>query len=202
MTLLKRKTKIKLKLKLEKFIKYELWQHIIVLSFVFFCAWLFNKYVEAIMFCISHTVIRFSFDKQYHCTSIAMCLLLTLTITFFGIMAVLPTSISLLSSIPLAFIISYVGYIAQDRIDRQHEIAYLQDYANNLEARLANKDIYTMSEEELYEHCRSRGLPDDECKIAKLIIIDRLKGCELYDAIGYSERQTKRKRKKILETIK
>lgn len=58
-----------------------------------------------------------------------------------------------------------------------------------------------MSEDELYVHCKNCGLDDADCKIATFIVIDRLKGKELYNAIGYSERQTKRKRKKILETI-
>ena len=63
-------------------------------------------------------------------------------------------------------------------------------------------DIYAMNDEELYRHCRSRGLDDVECKIANFVVIQRLKGRELYEAIGYSEIQTKRKRKSILERIK
>ena len=59
-----------------------------------------------------------------------------------------------------------------------------------------------MNEDELYEHCRNCGLSDEDCKIAYFIVIERLKGKELYEAINYSERQTKRKRKKILDTIK
>jgi hypothetical protein len=67
---------------------------------------------------------------------------------------------------------------------------------------IAHKDIYAMSEQELYEHCRNCGLSEEDCRIAYFIVIERLKGRELYDAIGYSERQSKRKRTKILDTIK
>lgn len=82
------------------------------------------------------------------------------------------------------------------------KIFKLERYINELLAKINHKSIYSMNEQELYEHCRSRGLSDVDCKIAYFIIIERLKGYELYDAINYSERQAKRKRKQILETIK
>ena len=78
----------------------------------------------------------------------------------------------------------------------------LNDYANSLVNKLNNKDIYSMNEEELYNHCRSRGLSEEECRIARLVIIDRLKGKELYSAMSYSERQSKRLRAAILNKIK
>lgn len=65
-----------------------------------------------------------------------------------------------------------------------------------------NKDIFTMTEDELYNHCRNCGLDEQDCKIAYLIVIERLKGKELYKTIGYSERHTIRKRKEILDKIK
>lgn len=77
--------KSKIKLRLEKFIKEELWQHIIVVAFVFLFAYIFDKYIEAIIFYISHIVIRLYFDKQYHCGTTALCLFTTLTIIFLGI---------------------------------------------------------------------------------------------------------------------
>lgn len=58
-----------------------------------------------------------------------------------------------------------------------------------------------MSENELYEHCRNKGLSHEECMIANIIVYKRLKGKDFYSAIGYSERQSKRIRKKILEAI-
>lgn len=73
---------------------------------------------------------------------------------------------------------------------------------NNKVPKLNHKDIYAMNEDELYEHCRNCGLSEEECKIAYFVVIERLKGKELYNAINYSERQTKRKRKDILDKIK
>lgn len=76
--------KTRFKLRFEKFLKEELWQHILVIAFVFICAWLFDKYVEAFMFCVAHIVIRKYFDKQYHSGSIAVCMFITLSVIFFG----------------------------------------------------------------------------------------------------------------------
>ena len=78
----------------------------------------------------------------------------------------------------------------------------LNEYTNELLERLKHKDIYSMTESELYEHCRSRGLREEECRIAKYVVIDRLKGRDLYNAMSYSERQSKRIRTAILNKIK
>lgn len=84
----------------------------------------------------------------------------------------------------------------------KEKLKQLNDYANSLVAKLSYKDIYSMTETELYEHCRSRGLSEEECRIARFVVIDRLKGKELYTAMSYSERQSKRLRAAILNKIK
>lgn len=105
------------RLKIEKFFTEQLWQLLLVVAFVTLCAWLFDKYIQAVMFCVAHIVIRQQFEKQYHCGKTAVCLFTTLTVAFFGIMTVLPIEMSILSTIPVCFFISWIGYIAQDRID-------------------------------------------------------------------------------------
>ena len=82
------------------------------------------------------------------------------------------------------------------------KLKQLNDYANSLVAKLNQKDIYSMSEQELYEYCKKKGLSEEECRIAKFVILDRLKGKELYTAMSYSERQAKRLRTAILNKIK
>lgn len=171
---------LKIRLKLEKFFLYELWQHILIFAVIGLCGWLFNKPLEAILFFIAHWVIRANCDKQFHCDKISCCLALSSAIICLSIMAILPLSISLLASIPVSIFVTYVGYLATPN----------------------KQNIYAMTDAELYAHCRSRGLDDAECKIAHYVVFERLKGKDLYDAIGYSERQTIRKRKDILSKIK
>lgn len=84
----------------------------------------------------------------------------------------------------------------------KEKLKKLNDYANELVAKLSYKDIYSMNEQELYEYCRSKGLSEEECRIAKFVVLDRLKGKELYSAMSYSERQAKRLRTAILNKIK
>lgn len=161
------------------------------------------------MFCIAHICIRNAFDKQFHFNKLAYCITLTSAIIWFIMPITLPVSESLLSSIPIAFIVCFFGFLAQDRLDMyqrnkalKEQIDKVNNQINELLDKIKHKDIYAMNKQELYEHCRICGLDDAECKIAYYVIIERLKGKELYEAIGYSESQAKRKRSKILNTIK
>lgn len=195
------RTKAKIYIALHKFIFVELWQYLLVFTVLGICAWLFQKPIEAIMFCIAHTTIRPFCDKEFHCNTTGCCLALTFSIIALATLTVLPLSVSLLSAVPLALFTVYFGYLIQSAIDDEIIITKLQKYINELLCSIRHKDIYAMSETELYEHCKSCGLDDLDSQIAKLIVIDRLKGQELYAAIGYSERQTKRKRKTIINKI-
>lgn len=201
--------KILLKIKIRNFIKKQLWVYLLVISSIMLCAWLFNKWIEGIMFCIAHICIRNTFDKQFHFNKLAYCITLTMAIVWFAIPITLPLSLSLLSSIPIAFLVCFFGFLAQDRLDLykrnkalKEQIDKVNNQINELLAKIRHKDIYSMNEQELYEHCRNCGLDDVECKIAYYVVIERLKGKELYEAIDYSEAQAKRKRSKILNTIK
>ena len=60
------KSKLDEKLKIEKFLKDELWQHLIVVAFVFVVGFFSEKVIEAVFFIVSHFVIRKEFSKHYH----------------------------------------------------------------------------------------------------------------------------------------
>ncbi len=192
----------KIKLKLKIFLIYELWVYLIVIGSIALCSWIFNRWIGGIMFCIAHIILRNVFNKQFHFNVTAYCLILTLAIVWFAIPITLPMATSLLSSIPIAFLVCFFGFLAQDRVDLALEVKRLNKYVDELLSKIQHKDIYSMNEDELYEHCRSCGLSEEDCKIAYFVVIERLKGKELYKAIGYSERQTIRKRREILKTIK
>lgn len=173
--LLKKVFSVETQLKIEKFFVEELWQLCLVTAFIFICAWVFNKYAEAIMFCISHTIIRAIFKKQYHCGKTAICLFLTFTIAFFGIMYTLPVEVSLLSAIPICWFISWVGFIAQDRID-----CYV------LLKELKTKTIWEMDENELANYCYAKGIRGDMLEFVIMVLIDQMKYEEIGDKLGYS----------------
>lgn len=74
-------------------------------------AFLFNKWIEALYFALAHILIRYQFKWQLHFVETEMCILVTSCVIFFGILTVLPLNLSLYSSIPLAYFISFIGYI-------------------------------------------------------------------------------------------
>ena len=163
------KKKILLRNSIKEFLQKKLWQYILVIAFVLFSAWLFRKPIEAVMFCISHIVIRVGFEKQYHykhrnrARGIAICLFITLTIIFFGVASCLPVEISLLSTIPICFLICWVGYIVQDRIDIMMENKQLQEEFDIVLEKLKqekNIDVYSMTEDELRNFAKSKGLKE------------------------------------------
>ena len=191
------KKKILVKLKIKNFLKYQLWQHLIVFAFVFGSAWFFDKFIEAILFCVAHFVIRFNFDKQYHCGTTGLCLITTLSIIFFGVAYTIPLELSILSTIPVCFVICLAGYLIQDRVDLIEENKIIKE---TLELS-QSKSLEEMTDEEFVQFCLHKHLDDEEIKIAELFIRQKLKGQEFYNAIGYSMAQSKRKRKKILEKL-
>lgn len=176
------------RLKFRDFIKYRLWQYAFVIAFLLFVGYLFNKIVEAILFAISHSLIRPTLDKQFHFVNNSksvinyMCMSLTCAIIVFGVYVVLPIALSLVSSVPLAILISYFGYVAQDRLDLQIKL---------------KPNIYMLNDSEFKGYCYRKGLDDTEYKIAVEIIRNGLKGENLYNKICYSKRQTIRIRKRI-----
>lgn len=172
---LRNSNSIALKFKIEKFFTETLWQILIVFAFVFACAWLFDKYYEAVMFCVSHTVIRLLFDKQYHCGTTALCMVTTMTVAFFGLMYTFPIKISLLSSIPICWFISWVGYIAQDRLDCHIIIKKLKD-----------KNIWQMEENELVEYCYAKGIKGDMLEFVIMIVIYQMKYEDIAIKLNYS----------------
>ena len=182
--------RIKIKIKIEDFIKKELWQYLIVVAFLFICGWLFDKYILAANLAISHFFMRPKFDKQFHCrhnnrkVAKTLCLILTCTLIFFSVAMVLPLSVSLLSALPVTYLICWFGYIAQDRLDLLSKL---------------KPNIYQLNNNEFVDFCLSKGLTNDEIQIATLIFRKRLKGEILYKNAGYSKRQVIRIKKKIVK---
>lgn len=171
---------IRIKLKIEKFFREQLWQHIIVVAFVCFCAWLFNKPFEAIMFCVAHIVIRRYFDKQYHCGTTTVCLITTLGVAFLGVSRSLPLAISLLSTIPMAFVICWIGYLVQYKVD-------LLKYNHELKKKLEDIDLYKMTEEELRNYAKCKNISEPLIDTLVLRVIHNYKWVEIEQARNFTK---------------
>lgn len=140
------------------------------------------------MFCVSHVVIRKQFNKQYHCNTTAMCLCLTLIIALFGIVVCFPLSVSLLSAIPLCFMIASVGYVVQDRLDTVADLQMARIETDNLTATLKeyqHPDIYKMTEDELRQYGAIKQLSELQQDILVFRIKDHLRISEICEYRNY-----------------
>ena len=94
----------------------------------------------------------------------------------------LPLSISLLSTIPICFLISWVGYVVQDRIDQIAENKALQNEIDNLVGKIKeyeNINLYKMTETELRQYGASKLLSEVQQDILVMRVIEHLKISEI-----------------------
>ena len=173
----KKTISVECRLKIKRFFKEQLWVHLIVFGSIFACSWLFGKYIEGILFCICHTSIRVTFDKQFHFNKTALCLLLTLSIIWFSIPITLPLHISLLSCIPVSFLISFFGYLAQDRVD-------LLVYKRNNE----NFNLENCTEEQLVRVCKLLHYKQDKIDIAIMFFVDKMSNKQVWEVLCKTNR--------------
>lgn len=159
------------KIKIRNFIKYQLWVYLIVFASILLCSWIFNRWIEGAMFCVAHTVIRNAFDKQFHFNKTAYCLILTCAIIWFAIPLTLSVAVSLLSSIPIAFSICFVGYLAQDRIDLLKA------------TRKSKLDLKNCSRDEIIKICNELGYSKDKQDLAIMFFVDRLKNKQIWEIL-------------------
>ena len=151
---------------------------------------------ECLFFYVSFWYERIMFDLTYHSDRWKHCRFWTRTMLNIGvtILWMLPVRYSLFNGLLVSFICCLVLYLVAVEVKEKKEIkSELEKYTI--------KDIWQMNETELYERCIQCGLSDVDCKIANIIIIQRLKGKEFYEAINYSRSQSKRKRKEILNKL-
>lgn len=106
-------------------------------------AFLFNKWIEALCFVLAHILIRCQFKWQLHFVETEMCILVTSGVIFFGISFVLPLNFSLFSTIPIAYFISFVGYILAENRFIRHKLERYRDETDSekLERKFAKANL-------------------------------------------------------------
>ena len=167
----------KLKLSIKDFITDELWIYVIIIGSIALCSWLFNRWIEGLMFVIAHLVIRRVFDKQFHFSETAYCLILTLAIVWFAIPITLSVTTSLLSSIPIAFIVCFFGYIAQDRVDLLKE------------KRMARRfNFATCTREDVVKVANALGYNKEKQDLAIMFFADRLSNKQVWEILCNTQR--------------
>lgn len=163
------------KLRIKDFIIDELWVYLIVFGSIALVSWLFDRWIEGTMFCVAHTVIRNTFSKQFHFNTTAYCLCLTLIIIWFAIPTTFSVVLSLLSSIPIAYLIAFFGFMVQDRTDYIAECKKLQTELD----KALSLDLYKLPEDELRRYGASKYLSEIQIDILVMRVIENLKISEI-----------------------
>lgn len=167
----------KTKLWIKDFIIDELWVYLITFASIALCSWMFDRWIEGIMFVIAHIFIRRVFDKQFHFNSTAYCLTLTCAIIWFAIPITLPIATSILTSIPIAFLICFVGYLAQDRIDLLKSTQGKQRF-----------DFKSCTKDQVIEVCNALGYNKDKQDLAVMFFVDRLSNRQVWEILCKTQR--------------
>lgn len=128
---------------------------------------IFGKYLEALTFLIAHTLIRPQFDRQYHHIVPAICREITGVVFFFGIVMSLPISISLVSAVPINYLVGWIGHTTATK-------DYYEVVCNNLKHRL-NKLLEKENDprERLLKACQEADLSARDTEIALMYYCDR-----------------------------
>lgn len=177
---------VEIKLKLERIFLQQIWIHLLVIGSTAICCWIFNKWIEGVMFCISHIVIRRAFEKQFHLNTTALCMSFTLAVIWFAIPYTFSIAVSLLSSIPIAFLICLLGFILQDYVDIKKQ---------------KQRTLFELPKDKLLEYMGNSLLTLEEKDAIQYYVIDKMKGQTFYNAMGYSKRQSLRIYKRAVEKI-
>ena len=138
---------------------------LIIASFI--PAFIFSKYIEAIIFIICHTLIRPQFNKQYHHIMPEVCRIITGCVMFFGVSFVLPIEWSLISAIPINYFIGWIGCIKKERDDFEIDVERQREKIIKL------LEYQKSPKEQLIEHCRAVNLNERNIHIAIMYYIDK-----------------------------
>ena len=162
-------------------------------------AWLFNRMAGAVFFCVAYSVLWYQFEKHSHCSGKMgfwlnidwSCALLSIAVGLLGSFLTLPLGCSIISAIPVAILILWVG----------SEFAIKKDALVALKARGDTKrfSVETCTEQELIERCRRVFKRDVEYMTEKAIqhFIRRLPHEEIDHNPKQSSMQRYRMKKKL-----
>lgn len=128
---------------------------------------IFGKWLEALTFLIAHSLIRPQFDMEYHHIVPAICREITGVVFFFGITMSLPISISLVSIIPINYLIGWIGDANAKKDLYEVQCEALKARVEKLLEKLSDPRT------ELLELCDKAKLSARDTEIALMYYCDR-----------------------------
>lgn len=138
-------------------------------------AFLNQKYFETLFFLISFFALRPMFPTTYHCKKLKSCAYVTVAVFALSIPITLPITISLFSSVLVGVLVTYSAYRVQLCVNDKVELS-----------KLKTKTIWDLSESELREYLRSRGIINERQEFVCLKLSGWSYG-QIAKKLGYSE---------------
>lgn len=184
---------------------------ILIFSLVFLTAYIFNKYVEAVVYLTSFFCLRYKFKTTFHYESVFYCIVTTIALFVLSIIFSPPVTISLLGSVLFGFVDTWALWFIQDRFDHKfaskmfERIAY--DYDQQISELLdrikqyEDIDLYKMTEEELREYAQSKGLSETICDTLVLKVIHNYRWIDIQKQLNFSKDGIRYHKERIVEKL-
>lgn len=189
-------------LQLKLFFKYDLWHYIFVILCIAICAYIFDKWFESVAFVCAHLMLRYKLKYAYH--SRHYCLLVTVFVVFCFIPNVISVNLSLLSSIPIALFVCWIGNKAQESKILKRKNAKLRYENSKLNEKLKppkpfNVDYCTV--DELIERCADKHLSEENTQLALEFFIYKTKQSILADRLCIDEKSVQEKKRRLRQKL-
>ena len=182
-----------------KLYKYSMFLGIIcILTFI---SILLHSVVELYIMLTCFLVAKQRYKYKFHCKSSFQCLLLSVVVFLIALKLTIPAAYSYACSGIFGLIIAYIGQYEGESNFIRRDYAYIEPEYNKLKEEQRKRNVYSLSEKELRQYCKSYNLDciDEEIVVQRLI--HHLKGVALYEKIGYSKPQMIRREQRIENTI-
>ena len=156
-----------------------------------------GKWLEGFVFFLCHWLIREQFPKQYHHIMHSLCRLITSLIFFFGVVFIFPTQFSMLSAIPICYLISWVGFTKKQADD--FEVKYLRLKAKLDENKEFNTDTCTLKQ--LLARCEELNFNEDNINLCVEFFIKRTKQSEIADKLCIEEKSVQQHKRRLKKKL-
>lgn len=152
---------------------------------IFIPSFVFNKWVEGVVFYFCHWFIREQFPRQYHHIIPSTCRLITSCVLFFGVSFICPFTLSLMSAIPINYFIGWIGFTKAQ-----------SDYYER-KCRPKEFNVDTCTEQQLIQRCKEKHLSELNTKLAVEFFIKKTKQSIIADYLCINEKSVQIRKKRL-----
>ena len=164
---------------------------------IFIPSFLFNKWIEGVVFFVCHWFIREQYPKQYHHIMPSMCRLISSIVFFFGISFVFPLALSLFSVIPINYFIGWIGFTKKEADYYEYKYYKLKSQLN--EKKEFSTD--TCTESELIERCKELNFKPQQIDLCVELFIMQTKQSELADKYSIQEKSLQQQKRRLKQKL-